>query len=94
MFPAALILVVFYMFLQLFSGERGLFTWHALRQQVAYMKTENELLKSEIQDLEVQAGRLYGQTLDWDYVDEQARKTLPVLKESEEVIFLIPKEAK
>ena len=58
------------------------------------MKTENGLLEREIQDLESQAKRLYGQTLDWDYVDEQARKALPVLKESEEVIFLIPKEAK
>ena len=86
--PAGIILVLVFIFMQTFSSERGLFTWYSLQHQVEIMQAENDILKQEIADLERQVERLQDKNPDWDYIEEQARKMLPVAKPNEEVIFL------
>lgn len=87
--PALLVLIFSYIALQFINGERGIFTWRMVRTQVADLKTENAALAAQVADLEGQAKRLRPPA-DKDYLDELARRALPVGRQGEQLILISP----
>ncbi|MDD9912758.1 MAG: septum formation initiator family protein [Alphaproteobacteria bacterium] len=86
--PFVLVFFASYTIYQLFSGERGLFTWLDLREQVNGLKQQNRALEEQKTLLEDKTRRLSPATLDEDFLDEQVRRNLPYLKPGDQVIFL------
>ena len=86
--PFFLFFFACYTIYQLLNGERGLFTWINLRQQIHVMETQNQVLKDRKQLLEAQAYRLHPDSLDEDYVDELIRRKLPYLKPEDMVMYV------
>lgn len=80
--------VVLYTTHQAFSGDRGFFAWYKLQQQVSQLKEQNASLSAQLTLMEAKVARLNLKNPDVDYLDEQIRRTLPVAKQSEKVIYL------
>lgn len=87
--PTAVVLLLAYTANQLLNGEKGIFTWRLLRDQVAQLEQQNALLQSEVARLNLQVVRLK-KPVDADYVDELVRKNLPLGREGEVIIFVSP----
>lgn len=58
------------------SGDRGLFAWQALQQQVADAKAQLAEVQGERAALEGRVKLLYPESLDADMLDESARRLL------------------
>jgi cell division protein FtsB len=86
--PAIIALVLFYIFYQMLTGERGIVTWFSLHEQVNKMTLENNALKEKIVRLEKKTSKLNSTTLDLDYLDEVIRRNMPVAGENEEIILI------
>lgn len=78
----------FYVYYQLFTGERGLFTWYELNRQVEHLKLSNATLSEKKWLLERKVARITPETADKDYVDELIRRTLPLVKPQEYVLLV------
>ncbi len=86
--PVAVLLVFTYVYYHLFTGDRSLWVWYGLNEQVNQMKIENALLNERHAELEHKVLRLKPESLDVDYLDERVRESLPVLRRNERVIYL------
>src|SRR5690606_25109100 len=86
--PALTFLVLAYTYHQMLTGERGILIWHGLTKQVQMLETENQALRDTVLKMEDRVTRLRVATLDGDYVDELARRKLPVMRD-DEVLLLI-----
>ncbi|MGD9638986.1 MAG: septum formation initiator family protein [Alphaproteobacteria bacterium] len=69
------------------SGDRGLFRWLALRQDLAQTQRIATNVSKEKQDLEKKVAHLSPESLDLDMLDECARKILNLRGENELVII-------
>ncbi|MFZ2619932.1 MAG: septum formation initiator family protein [Alphaproteobacteria bacterium] len=87
-FPFIVAAFLVYTVTQLLSGERGLFTWIDIRNQVEMLEQHNAVLELQKEALERQALRLQVATLDKDYVDESIRRSLPYLNPHDVVLFI------
>jgi cell division protein FtsB len=58
------------------NGDRGLFAWRALEQEVADARTRLNAVQSEREALEGRVRLLYPESLDADMLDESARRLL------------------
>lgn len=86
--PVGILLGLTYVYYHLFTGDRSLWVWYGLKEQVTQMQIENTLLKEKQTALEDKVKRLKPDSLDVDYLDERVRETLPVLRSNERVIYL------
>lgn len=86
LWPALFILFSVYLLKQAVWGDRGVFTWQTLRNQVFVLEQQNATLTQQMQLLEDTADRLSGQ--DPDAIDIEIRKTLPMLRPDEYLIIL------
>lgn len=86
--PACILLVLFYIFYQMLTGDRGLVVWFSLNEQVTKMTLENNALKENITRLEKKTGKLDANNPDLDYVDEVIRRNLPVSGANEQIILV------
>jgi len=86
-----LLLLLFYVYQQVFSRENGIGAWFALRGEVAQLKQDNAALQAQVGFQEQRVERLYRNSLDTDYIDELSRRELGWGK-AEEVIIFIPSE--
>lgn len=94
--PVAVALLLLYVSDQLLTGDRGLVTWRLLHQQVDALADENAELQGQVAKLTADVARLkpQGKTPpDPDYVDELIRRSLPLVRKGETVIFL-PSESR
>lgn len=58
------------------SGDRGLFAWRALEQEVADARTQLQEVQDERKALEARVKLLYPESLDADMLEEWARRLL------------------
>jgi cell division protein FtsB len=89
--PISAGLLLLYTTLQLINGERGVVTWKHLTVQVQQLQAENADLHAYIDQLQRNVVRLRPdahQRLDEDYVDEEIRRHLPLVKAGERVILV------
>lgn len=86
--PVVIFLVIFYIFNQMLTGDRGLAVWFSLNDQVDKMVLENNALKENIKRLEKKTAKLNEKNPDLDYVDELIRRNLPVGAKNEIVIIV------
>lgn len=74
----------------LFSGDRGLFVWVNLREQVSDLKKENILIAERRDRLSEDVERLKSNQPDLDFIEQTARENLGYLKPNERVIYIQP----
>jgi cell division protein FtsB len=94
--PGLAITLMIYTADQLFTGERGMVTWRVMRGQIADLNADNATLTADIARLNNHIDRLKGvrqpdgtySSPDKDFIDEQLRQNLGVLKAGEAVILL------
>lgn len=77
----------------LFSGDRGLFVWFNLREQVSDLKKENILIAEKRDRLSEEVERLKTTKPDLDFIEQVARENLGYLKPNERVIYIQPPRA-
>jgi len=87
-YPVLLLLVSVYAVYHLMTGDRGLWAWYHARAQVAEITMQNQQLESRVSYLEKRVKRLQDGNIDPDFLDEQARQSLAVVRSNENVIFL------
>lgn len=81
-------LFTLYSAVHLFTGDRSLFTWYELKQQIDMIEINNEALREKIANHENQITKLNPAAQDLDFVDELIRRTLPVLLPAEKIVLL------
>lgn len=87
--PLLVVLLLAYTANQLLNGEKGIFTWRMLRDQVAMLEGQNARLQTEVARLNEQVRRLK-KPVDADYLDELVRKNLPLGQKDEVIILVSP----
>ncbi len=86
LWPALFLLLCAYILKQAVWGERGVFTWQTLREQVDVLQQENTVFAQKMHRLEAEADRLSGG--DPDAIELEIRQNLPVLRPHEYLILL------
>jgi cell division protein FtsB len=84
---AAMMLVIIGLTYQSLQGNRGVSGWQDLQRQRAAKQHELTALQQANDDLQQQIARLSGDTLDYDFLDERARKVLGLVGPDEVVVF-------
>lgn len=87
--PGLAVLILVYTALQLLNGEKGIYSWRMLDEQVSRLQSENAALRADVERLNREVTRLKT-PVDKDYVDELIRRNLPMGKEGEVVILISP----
>ena len=72
------------------QGDRGLFAWMALNQQLKQTHALADAVAAQRAELENRVGRLSSASLDPDILDEQVRTMLNYARQDEVVIMLAP----
>ncbi len=75
------------------SGDRGLFAWRSLQQQVVDARAHLQDVQGEREALEGRVKLLYPESLDADMLDESARRLLNYGLPDEAVLFYGDDEA-
>src|SRR5262245_31963585 len=90
--PGLAALLLLYTVEQLINGERGVVTWKHLNLQVQQLSVENRQLEGDIARLEANTARLrpnpQSKHLDEDFVDEEIRRHLPLVRAGEKVMLV------
>ena len=86
------IFLIFYFIFNLFSGERGLFSYFEKKELLSDLKKEEALLFNKIEDLD-HKNSLLSTNLDLDYVEILIRERFLFGKKGE-TIYLIKKDEK
>ena len=81
------ILVAYFLF-HMVQGERGLFAWVQLNQQILQKEVENKNLLAEVLAWENKIKLMRSESLNEDLLDERARRMTGFLKKDEAVIYL------
>ena len=81
------ILVAYFLF-HMVQGERGLFAWVQLNQQIDQEELENKTLLAEREAWENKIKLMRTESLDADLLDERVRLMMGFSNKDEAVIFL------
>ncbi len=84
--------LIVYFFFNLLSGERGLISYNKKKQFLNDLKTEELLLKNQINDLDFK-NSLLSDNLDLDYIETLIRERFLFGKKNEK-IYIIKKNDK
>lgn len=87
-YPVLLLLVSVYALYHLMTGDRGLWAWYHTRSQVSDITHQNTALEKRVAYLEKRVKRLQDNNIDPDFLDEQARQSLAVVRSNENIIFV------
>ena len=77
-----LTILFLYILINLFGGQRGLFSYIEKREVLKNMQTEENLIKEKIKDIELK-NSLLSENLDYDYIDMLIRDKLMLGKKGE-----------
>ncbi len=80
-------LLIFYFLINLFGGERGLFSYFEKREKVQKLKVKEIELINKINDLDYK-NSLLSDNLDPDYIDMLIRDKLMLGKKGESIYML------
>ena len=86
------IFLIFYFIFNLFSGERGLFSYFEKKELLSNLKNEEALLINKIEDID-HKNSLLSTNLDLDYVEILIRERF-LFGKKDETIYLIKKDEK
>ncbi len=86
--PLLLASAFLYFFYHLLTGERGIWVWYGLSEQVEVLEDQNSMLAARVARMDRRVARLKPDTLDLDYVDELTRQRLGVVGIGERVLYL------
>ena len=81
------ILLILYFFLNLFGGNRGLFSYFEKRNYLNNLKNEEKLIRQEIEELE-KSNTLLSDNLDTDYIEILLRDKFLLGKKGETVYII------
>ena len=71
-----------YVLINLFGGQRGLFSYIMKKEVLKNIQTEESLIKEKIKDIELK-NSLLSENLDYDYIDMLIRDKLMLGKKGE-----------
>ena len=81
------ILLILYFILNLFGGNRGLFSYFEKRNHLNNLKNEEKLIRQEIEELE-KSNNLLTDNLDTDYIEILLRDKFLLGKKGETVYII------
>ena len=84
------ILLILYFILNLLSGNRGLFSFFDKRNYINKLKTEEKLIRQEIEELE-KSNSLLSDNIDVDYIEILLRDKF-LLGKKGETVYIIKNE--
>ncbi len=84
------ILLILYFILNLLGGNRGLFSYFEKRNYLNNLKTEEKLIRQEIEDLE-KSNLLLSDNIDTDYIEILLRDKF-LLGKKGETVYIIQNE--
>jgi cell division protein FtsB len=90
LFPGMLLLMIVGLSGQALRGERSLSGWMQLERNLIERQAELADLQKRNDELQLQVYRLSNESLDFDYLDERARRVLGLTRTDETVIFNLP----
>ena len=79
--------LIFYFFLNLLSGERGLISYFEKKDQLNTLKAEESLLKNQIKDLDFK-NSLLSDNLNLDYIETLIRERFLFGKKNEKIYII------
>ena len=82
--------LVVYLLYHAFEGERGLYRWFSLKQEIRETNVIAEQIATEKLKLQNKVTRLSPETLDLDLLEEQVRKVLNFIAPNELIIINSP----
>ena len=82
-----LIFLILYFILNLFCGNRGLFSYFEKRNHLNNLKNEEKLIRQEIEELE-KSNMLLSDNLDTDYIEILLRDKFLLGKKGETVYII------
>ena len=86
-FLLILTFLIFYFFINLLSGERGLISYFEKKDQLNTLKAEELLLKNQIKDLDFK-NSLLSDNLNLDYVETLIRERFLFGKKNEKIYII------
>ncbi len=87
-----MVLILVYFGFHVLTGQKGLFTYFQLKQELTAAQEELDEVKMQRLNLEHRVSLVKEKTLDQDMLDEQARRQLGYIGPNEQVIFLKDKK--
>ena len=84
------ILLILYFILNLFGGNRGLFSYFEKRNYLNNLKNEEKIIRQEIEDLE-KSNILLSDNIDTDYIEILLRDKF-LLGKKGETVYIIKNE--
>ena len=81
--------LILYFIFNLFSGQRGLFSYFEKKQILSDLQNEESLLKNKIKDLDFK-NSLLSDNIDLDYIEILIRKRF-LLGKKKEIIYIVKK---
>ena len=86
-FLLILTFLIFYFFINLLSGERGLISYFEKKDQLNTLKAEESLLKNQIKDLDFK-NSLLSDNLNLDYIETLIRERFLFGKKNETIYII------
>ncbi len=86
-FLLILTFLIFYFFINLLSGERGLISYFEKKVQLNTLKAVESLLKNQIKDLDFK-NSLLSDNLNLDYIETLIRERLLFGKKNEKIYII------
>ena len=86
-FLLILTFLIFYFFINLLSGERGLISYFEKKNQLNTLKVEESLLKNQIKDLDFK-NSLLSDNLNLDYIETLIRERFLFGKKNEKIYII------
>ena len=87
-----LTILFLYILINLFGGQRGLFSYIEKREVLKNLKFEERQMLKKIQEIELK-NTLLSEKLDYDYIDMLIRDKLMLGKEGETTYIIIDNES-
>ena len=79
--------LIFYLFFNLLSGEKGLISYFEKKNQLNTLKAEESLLKNQIKDLDFK-NSLLSDNLNLDYIETLIRERFLFGKKNEKIYII------
>ena len=88
-----IILTIFFLYIliNLFGGQRGLFSYIEKKEVLKNIQTEESLIREKIKDIELK-NSLLSENLDYDYIDMLIRDKLMLGKKGETTYIIVDNE--